>query len=460
MNKLGIYVAVVCAISLTPLTAAHAQHEVGDSEFTMALTGDSIITRRLAVYKEPEFLEMIDILRGADMAFTNLEVLFHDYEPYPAATSGGTWMRAEPDLAKDLKWAGFDMVSRANNHTGDYGVLGMQLTTKYVAEAGLIQAGVGNSLAEAREAKFLETAKARVSLISLASTFAKHMGAGRSRDNVKARPGLNPMRYSTTYELPKDKFSTMLETADGLGVLKNQDGVARGYDKEKPNKLRAFGQDFTRGEELKMHTHVHEKDLKEISAVVNNAKRLSDYTIVTMHAHEGPTRGQQADFVSVVAHGLIDAGADVFVGHGPHALRGIEIYKGKPIFYSLGDFMFQNETLLRMPSESYEAYKLAEDSHVADWSDKRYDNDTKGFPTVPEIWEGVIAVPTFKAGVLTALKLHPVDLGFGKPRQVRGRPLLAKGKLAEKIINDLIERSAQYGTKIRFENGIGIVDLD
>ncbi len=46
---------------------------------------------------------------------------------------------------------------------------------------------------------------------------------------------------------------------------------------------------------------------------------------------------------------MIDAGADVFVGHGPHVLRGIEIYKGKPIFYSLSNFIFQNETVLRMP---------------------------------------------------------------------------------------------------------------
>ena len=110
----------------------------------MALTGDSIITRRLSVYEEPEFLQMIELIRSADMAFTNLEMLFHDYEPYPMAESGGTWMRADPALANDLVWAGIDMVSRANNHTGDYGVLGMELTTKYVAETGIVQAGVGS----------------------------------------------------------------------------------------------------------------------------------------------------------------------------------------------------------------------------------------------------------------------------------------------------------------------------
>jgi RNA polymerase subunit RPABC4/transcription elongation factor Spt4 len=120
--------------------------------FTMALTGDSIITRRLSVYNEPSFLQMIELIRSADVAFTNLEMLFHDYEPYPMHQSGGTYMRADPALAKELAWAGFDMVSRANNHAGDYGVEGMRLTTKYTEAAGLVHAGVGESLPEAREA--------------------------------------------------------------------------------------------------------------------------------------------------------------------------------------------------------------------------------------------------------------------------------------------------------------------
>jgi poly-gamma-glutamate synthesis protein (capsule biosynthesis protein) len=108
------------------------------AEVSFALTGDSIITRRLAVYAEPSFMRIINVIRSADVAFTNLEMLFHDYEPYAMSSSGGTYMRAEPALVKDLVWAGFDLVARANNHSGDYGVLGMNLTTKYVAEAGLI----------------------------------------------------------------------------------------------------------------------------------------------------------------------------------------------------------------------------------------------------------------------------------------------------------------------------------
>ncbi len=88
-----------------------------DEPFRMALTGDSIITRRLSVYEEPEFLKMVELIRGADVAFTNIEMLFHNYEGYPMHQSGCTYMRAEPGLAAELVWAGFDLGSLANNHT-------------------------------------------------------------------------------------------------------------------------------------------------------------------------------------------------------------------------------------------------------------------------------------------------------------------------------------------------------
>src|SRR5438105_2022718 len=151
-------VAVVAAQSPLPAPAG--------KPVTMALTGDSLITMKLSVHTDQPFLKLIELIRGADVAFTNFEMLLHDYEPYPSTQSGGTYMRADPSIAKEIAWAGFDMVARANNHTGDYGVEGARLTTKHVAAAGLVQAGVGESLREAREAKYLDTDKGRVALVS------------------------------------------------------------------------------------------------------------------------------------------------------------------------------------------------------------------------------------------------------------------------------------------------------
>jgi poly-gamma-glutamate capsule biosynthesis protein CapA/YwtB (metallophosphatase superfamily) len=448
-RSVSLAAIVVCAI-----VAAQAQQppQAGTSaaDFTLALVGDSIITRKISVYSEPPFTRVIDLIRSADAAFANLEMLFHDYEPYASAASGGTYMRAEPALVKDLVWAGFDMVSRANNHAGDYGVLGMNLTTKYVAEAGLVQAGVGQSLAEAREAKFLETPKGRVALISVASTFPDSSRAGRTRGDMPARPGLNPLRFTTTTTI----------TADQMTALRAMAASTTGRAPGTGNTFNYLGNRFVVGATPGVRTEPLKEDLDEIAAVVRNAAGLSDYTIVTIHCHEGGRdRTLPADFLVTFARAMVDAGADLFVGHGPHVLRGIEVYKGKPIMYSLGDFIFQNETLLRLPSENYEPFGLGANAHVNDFNDARYDFDKSGFPADPLIWEAVVARPRYRGNQLVELALHPITLGHGKSRSVRGRPMFAEGPLGQKILGDVVRLSGAMGTKVSIRDGVGYVEL-
>lgn len=444
MRRVSIVVASLAVLTATVFTQAPAS-------FTMALTGDSIITRRISVFTEPEHTRLFDLIRGADAAFTNLEMLFHDYEPYPMNESGGTYMRAEPALLKDLVWAGFDMVSRANNHTGDYGAEGMRLTTRHVAEAGLVQAGVGEDLPAAREAAFLDTAKGRVAMISVASTFPDHSRAGRPRNGVRGRPGLNPLRFTTTYVVPRER----------LEALRALQADLTGRPAAPGDTLNFFQRRFVVGAKPEVRTEPNGEDVAEIAAVVKNASRLADYTLVTIHAHEGipQNRAVPAQFLVTFARAMVDAGADLFVGHGPHVLRGIEMYKGKPIMYSLGDFIFQNETVLRLPSENYEPYELGPTAGVSDFNDSRYDNDRSGFPADQEIWEAVVARPTWQGKRLTELALHPISLGFGKSRIERGRPVLADAATGKKILDDLISRSTPFNTRITVRNGVGYVDL-
>lgn len=436
-------VALGAALALVPASAQ-------SPPLTLALTGDSIITRPISVFTEPAHTRLFDLIRGADAAFTNLEMLFHDYEPYAMNESGGTYMRAEPGLVQELVWAGFDMVSRANNHTGDYGALGMTLTSKYVAAAGLVQAGVGQSLAEAREAKFLETPKGRIALISVASTFPDHSRAGRTRGDMPARPGLNPLRFTTTYVVPRQRFEQLRQVMTEVNGRAPAAGEA----------LNFFGRRFIVGDAAGIRTEPLPEDVEEIASVVKNASRLADLTMVTIHAHEGTTADRlvPAQFLISFARAMVDAGADLFVGHGPHVLRGVEIYKGKPIMYSLGDFIFQNETLLRLPSENYEPYDLGADAHVADFNDRRYNNDTSGFPSDRLIWEAVVAVPRFEGRMLRELALHPITLGFGQSRTVRGRPLLAEGELGRKILGDLERLSKPFGTSMTVRDGVGYIE--
>ena len=442
----AMVVAGVVALA-AGVSAGQAPPAAGAPTFSMALTGDSIITRRLSVYEEPAFVRLIELVRGADVSFTNLEMLFHDYEPYPMNESGGTYMRAEPALVKELVWAGFDLVARANNHTGDYGAEGMRLTTKYVDAVGLVQAGVGESLPEAREAKYIETAKGRVALISVASTFPDHARAGRARAGVRGRPGLSPLRYTTTNVVTRDQLERLRALLVEMGQRVPAEGDSLTFQRVR----------FVAGDTPGARTEPRAEDVEEVAAVVQSASRLADHVIVTFHSHEGQTgnRGAPADFLVAFAHAMVDAGADVLLGHGPHVLRGVEIYKGKPILYSVGDFIFQNETLLRLPSENYEPYDLGPLAGVADFNAARYTNDTRGFPADREIWEAVVAVPTFAGERLLSLELHPITLGFSSGPAVRGRPMLAEGELAAKILGDVAERSKPFGTAMVVERGIG-----
>jgi poly-gamma-glutamate synthesis protein (capsule biosynthesis protein) len=324
----------------------------------------------------------------------------------------------------------------------------MLLTAKYVREAGITAAGVGKSLAEAREAKFLETGRARIALVSLASTFSDHSRAGRSRDDIPPRPGLSPLRHRTTYQVTREQLEALRGIMNGLSMNVPAAG----------DSLTFRGERFVVGDSPGVKTEPDPEDLEEIAMVVRNAESLSDYTIVSIHAHEG--RGDRtvpAEFIVDFARRMIDEGADLFVGHGPHVLRGIELYKGRPIFYSLGDFLFQNETLQRLPHENYAPLGLGDEKGLSDFNDARYDHDRTGFPASPEIWESVVAEAVFQGEQLLELKLHPISLGFGKPRQVRGRPMAAEETLSRKIVSDLTRLSKPFGTEIEYVDGVGVV---
>jgi poly-gamma-glutamate synthesis protein (capsule biosynthesis protein) len=356
-------------------------------------------------------------------------------------------MRTEPPILKDLVWAGFDLVSRADNHAGDFGPAGSSMTSKYVREAGLVEAGVGNSLAEAREAKFLETPKARVALISAASTFPPHSRAGNSRGDIPARPGLNPLRFTTTYVI----------TADRMADLKRVAAELSGNPPAAGDTLNFGGRRYVVGTQPGTRTEPLKEDVEAIARVVRSASSLADIVIVSLHCHEsGADRSVPADFIPIFARAVVDAGADVFVGHGPHVLRGVEIYQGKPILYSLSNFIFQNETLLRMPSDSYEQYSLDDDvAQPGDYLDARYDKDRRSFPADPEYWDSVTAVTKWDGSRFVELQLHPITLGYKTSRAERGRPKLASGADAARILEMMAARSKPFGATVTVKNGVG-----
>ena len=119
-------------------------YQAANRLITLALTGESMITRGLRPFAEPRFLALRELLRSADAAFTNGEMLFHDFEGSPTHRSA-TWMRCDPRRIADLQWLGFDLVATANNHTLDYGEAGLLASLRNLGAAGVVHAGSGRN---------------------------------------------------------------------------------------------------------------------------------------------------------------------------------------------------------------------------------------------------------------------------------------------------------------------------
>ena len=163
-------------------------YESGSGDIAMALTGDSMISRSLMLYREELFLKLREILLGADVRFTNGEILFHNFENSPTYYTR-TYMRCDPRLIKDLQWLGFNLMSCANNHGIDYGEGGVLTNIRNLDEAGMVHAGSGSNYAEAVAPAYLETPKGRVALLSATSSGRANSRAGEQRRDMKGRSG-------------------------------------------------------------------------------------------------------------------------------------------------------------------------------------------------------------------------------------------------------------------------------
>lgn len=414
-----------------------------DGAITFALAGDIIANRRLSAYDAPGYAPLLERLRAADVAFANLETLIHDFDIPGGAESGGAWMGSPAWLPEELKWAGLDLLSVANNHTLDFGVEGLHRTTRALAQAGLTFAGAGANLARARSPAYLDTLKGRVALIACASSFTAGAPAGVQRIDLPGRPGVNPLRVRTVYTVDQATF---------VGLQH----FSRGRSEER---LRLLGGTFVKGDTFTVRTEADPGDLAGIVAAIRDARQQADWVVVSIHSHQGAPDARQkpADFLEAFAHAAIDAGADIVAAHGPHVIRGIEVYGGKPIFYSLANFFFENETMLFQPAESYDELGLPASALPGDFYSARSSQGTRGFPADEKIWESFLAEVEFSATAeLTGIRLHPVVLGYQQPRTKRGRPRLADPAKAEAIVEEVNSLSRPYGTTFTYADGTGL----
>ena len=430
------------------------------NKFTLAATGETLCTQRCSCHTEDRFLSLVKILREADVACTNLETRIHTFKgyPMPVETMGltQTYQQADPFVAEELRWMGFNLLARSNNHGMDFGYEMIFEETDIVERAGFGHAGVGRNLSEATMPAYLETANGRVALISVCTDFPPHCPAGLQRHDMHGRPGINPLRHDLRYILDKDSFEKLKQVSVQLGLDKNV----------RDNKIFFLKNVFELGEKTAPLFTVRQTDLDRNIRAIYEARRAADYVLVHIH-QETMENGGPPKRIQDIVRKFIDAGADVIIGDGPHELQGIEIYKGKPIFYSLGNFFYQSETIKRFPSDIYERNGLddhATPQDVLDYRDKIRSGKLLRDGVVPtrsgdsymRWFDAMVAYCTFEKHNLVEIKLYPV--GTHHPdRPQRGRPMLADEAQGEKIIEYVAECSSAWGTKIEYKDGVGHV---
>ena len=439
-------------------------------------TGDTMLTRRLQPFTEPDFLGLVELIRSADVSLTNLETTVRSKEEGFPSASVGTIMTTPPELLEDLKWMGFNLMGTANNHAGDYCAEGVLATTRHLKNAGLVYAGSGSTLGEARAPAYLDTKAGRVALVAATSSYPSHARAGDPRPDSIGRPGISAVAFSKTYQIGPDDFKALQAIKEKLGLSRAQKRLRAHFftESEAPadegNDLAFLGQTFRRSDVSGTTTSVDKEDADSVLKQIHEARRRADWVLFSFHNGELGDAGSEkaqtradmeepAAFAVEFARAAIDAGADAVFGHGPHIPLGVEIYKGRPICHSLGDFILQNDTVASYPLDAYRRFGLGPDATPADFLDTRSRNDTKGFAATEGYWRSVVAACEFRNRKLSAVKLYPVDIGYGKSRAQRGRPLLARNNVANETLQRIKYLSERYDTVMKIENDVATIDI-
>ncbi|MES3022849.1 MAG: CapA family protein [Pseudomonadota bacterium] len=429
--------------------------------FTVAAAGDIIMPQPLMRH-DAAFLKLIERIRSADVGFGNMESSLIDFRGFKGVVHGTL---APFSMGESIKAMGFNLMNRANNHAFDGGVTGMSSTDEALDKLGIVHAGSGSNLQDARGARFMETPKGRVGLVGMFSVDnASNYGPSYTRTlatsrhgNLGGGPGVNPLHLTRYHIVSAAQLESMQQTASaayGRGVaLPAKDGA--------PARLKFFDEWFQAGSDPgSVHYEIDPADLKDILESVRNGKVYADFLIVNIHAHQTvkytpqglpvaadaipPIKeGLEPDtpaFLVKLAHESIDNGADMFIAHGPHTLRGVEIYKGKPIFYGLSNFVFQFGLQL---GSTYNV--MANERKMA-----ALENEASQ--------EAVLATSHFENGKLAEVRLYPADLGGARrPISQMGIPLTPEPGIAQRILKGLQASSREFGTTISIENNVGVI---
>lgn len=450
-------------------------------KITLTALGDCILSRKVSELKDPQFLKLIELIRSADCAWANCEHPLVDIsKAYPEDWGADFPIYCEPYGADELKWVGVDCVGLANNHTRDYGHTGIFSTIKNLKRVGIGFAGAGINLEFAAKPGYVDTAAGRVGQVNCAGSFHKGSHASLPHPYVNGRPGLNPLRFEESIQITEEQYSTLEKIQEEIMKLygyekpkkekkseadkKKEEEKKLKDDKkqkkeEKPKRqIKMYDTRFVPGEKVDFSLTYNKKDIKRITSAIKIARRNSRLVIASIHEHTGSNKAQApTKALEKFARACIDAGADAFFGTGPHRLWGIEIYKKKPIFYSLGNFFFHNGGGGQYPPELYQRFGLSFDTRDTTILDEKV---IKNYFNKDCFWESIVPFITYENGnELKEIKLYPVLLGRQEPIYRQGTPALAEKKEADTIIKNITKLSEPYQTAIELKKGSGVINL-
>jgi poly-gamma-glutamate synthesis protein (capsule biosynthesis protein) len=458
----GLVVAALAATSLAraqgaaegdvalPQTRRDAAKELAmkiAEPFTFAAVGDIIIRRPVGQLGDAGFQALTKVMRAADSTYANMEGPMIDASDpnYHGPQVGGP-----KTIIDDLKAMGIRVMTTANNHTMDGGSEGMFMTNRLLDEAGITHAGSGKDLTEARQARVGITPKGTIGVVGMYSIDpSSNPGWTRYTDARDKWPGLNPLHVTPYNTVTAEQMAALRKIRDAAYAHRSEVTVpvAPVPGNEAPNELFLFGTRHKVGEKVGSLTYtIDPRDLDGIMRSIRIGKQNSDFMIVAIHAHQNSFSYQAyshdnstPDFLIELAHKAIDNGADVFVGHGVHTLRGVEIYKGKPIFYGVASFI-QHEG---------PAIEVTDPSRPPSAQQSRQ----------PDNKEVLLTTSRYEGGKLVEVRLYPVDCGIDGMRPVSkaGVPMTPAPEQAQRILKLVQDLSKPFGTTISIEDNVGVI---
>jgi poly-gamma-glutamate synthesis protein (capsule biosynthesis protein) len=433
----------------------------------VAAVGDVIEPQPL-YSDDSRFQKLIEKIRGSDAGFANMESSLVDFRTFQGAVAG---TEAPLETGEAIKAMGVTLMNHANNHAFDGGVLGMMSTDEALDKLGIAHAGTGRNLQEARAARYVATPKGRVGLVGMFSIDdSSNYGPSYTRTeatfrngNLGGAPGVNPLHLTAYHVVSPEHLKLLKDIAQSAyGQHTNTAAIVRNG---MPDRFKFHDEWFQAGSDPgSIRYEMNPGDEKNILESVRNGKMYADFMIVSIHAHQttrfwpvgvsgpwdptppGVTKEAPdhtaTDFLVKLAHDSVDNGADMFVAHGVHALSGVEIYKGKPIFYGLSHFVFQFGLQF---GSGYDI--LANEQAMSG-----LENDAAQ--------ESVLTTSHFEAGKLQEVRLYPVDLGgMRRPISQLGIPMTPSPEVAQRILKALQDYSKPFGTMISVEDNVGVIRI-